>query len=132
MESNSAKINNKEKQSAAHNWSSNKFVKKHTKIAYPLIPEKPTGRGLKRRKHVKKPYISPWSTCPFCGNQLEKLDKDRAFVFARSATKCTNCDAGEAPECPACKRTTWVNKEGLYKHKWASCGFSGKKKYAHT
>lgn len=131
MKSTRIKINNKEKQFAAGNWGSNKFVKKHTMIANPLIPEKTRGKGLKRRKRVKKPRILPWSICPFCGKKLEELAKSTTFILNDYAKKCSHCGAKETPQCPACKRETWVNKEGLYKHKWFGCGFTGKKKHPH-
>jgi len=127
MESNPTIINNKEKQFAAGNWGSNKFVKRHTKIANPLIPESVKGGYSKRKKHVKKLYVLPWLICPFCGKELEKLAKDKDFVFNCYAKECKHCGAKETTECPACKRKTWLNKQGIYKHKYWGCGFTGKR-----
>lgn len=126
MESNPTIINNKEKQFAGGNWGTNKFIKRHTKIANPLISEVAKGGHSKHKKRLKKPYLSPWSLCPFCGGKLEKLS-DKDFIFNCYTKKCKHCGAKETTECPACKRKTWLNKQGIYRHKYGGCGFTGKK-----
>lgn len=129
MESKRIQINNKEKQFAAGNWGANKFVKKHTKIADPLFTAESKIRFSKRNRRQKKPFVLPWTICPFCGKKLEVADQSNVRFFKKYAKSCKACRAKEVPECPACKAKTWINSEGIYKHHpWGGCGFTGKKK----
>ena len=59
--------------------------------------------------------------CPFCCKRL-KLDENK-----KRETWCQNCGASWVPECPKCKKSTWMSKESIYKHKVGGCGFVGKK-----
>jgi hypothetical protein len=140
------RINNKEKQAVAGNWGHpGKFTKQHTKISDPLIPEKDmSGRAIKKKKKQRRVYKSPYEHCPFCETELpideKKLEEDRIKFgkmyyrmyipsFGYRAKECPNCKAKEVIECPACKRHTWMNLEGTYKHMGLGCGFNGKRKY---
>lgn len=119
-------INNKEKQAAAGNWGHpRKWLKKHTKISDPLIPQRTKG---KRKKKIKKIWV--WKACPFCGKEIP-IDKNYistdSLVFFKPRLKYCECGA-KIDECPCCKKETWL-KDDIYKHykDMFSCGFVGKK-----
>jgi hypothetical protein len=136
------RINNKDKKYAGGNWGHpRKFTKRHTKIDDPLIPEKGVGSARKKKKKVKKEYKFSWRTCPFCNTEIpldykriaeekEKL-KNRPYLGIWEemyrVDECPNCHAKEVRECPACKRITWFNTDGVYRHQNWGCGFFGKK-----
>lgn len=128
------KINNKEKQFAAGNWSTNQFVKKHTKISDPLLRETPKHRSNKKK--MKPDYEAKWHGCPFCQKALpvvrpvDTVPQPNGFyrwIFEQRASKCA-CGAKIVMEaCPSCKRDTWF-KAGIYKHQGNfNCGFFGKR-----
>lgn len=134
MEENARNINNKEKQSVGKNWGHpRKYTKKHTKIPEPLISLKDINYGLrKRKKREKKEFISKFETCPFCKELLHPREDipQRKWIFSLSnlETWCRKCGASQIPECPACKRETWLSKSGIYKHPYMGCGFQGESK----
>ena len=77
-------INNKEKQAAGGNWGHpRKWLKRHTKIDDPLIPER-TKKVKSRKKKKKKPKkVFVWYACPFCGKEIpiDPKKKDKGFLF---------------------------------------------------
>ena len=133
------RINSKEQKSVAGNWGHpSKFEKKMTKIPDPFYPEKPTPAKKKKKKN-KKPYLSPWKTCPFCKSELPEKPKPkegktpgyRVFRWFHDVVEvCPECGAYKVEDgCPSCGRDAWRNTEGVYKHMWMGCGFSGRKKF---
>lgn len=130
-------INNKEKQFAGGNWSSDKWTKEHTKVSTPEDPDEVKHRSNKK-KAKKQPYIYPGAICPFCKvelpDDLEEIAKRKSpgrallWVLHCKVGECPKCGAKEVTECPACKRSSWF-RQGWYQHqKWSGCGFSGFKK----
>jgi uncharacterized protein YbaR (Trm112 family) len=95
----------------------------------------------KKKKKIKKPYISPWEVCPFCQAALP-LDTNSkeykrfisqkftsAYWLVPRIQECRTCGAYEVKICPACKHPTWHSpKDHVYRHKWMGCGFKGKAK----
>jgi transposase-like protein len=83
------------------------------------------------REKEKKVWHSPWKECPFCGAERsikkESEGKQFMFVFDREPW-CDACGAKEIPECPACRHSTWVDKDGYHRHNSHGCGFYGKKR----
>ena len=126
------KINNKEKQFAAGNWGADKFVKEHTRIPNPLLPE--IGKYHSKKKREKVDRDSKWHGCPFCGKILPVIKPENAAFRSRRTyrsifeLRASKCDCGAKvvkAACPACKRDTWF-KHGSYKHKEGfGCGFFG-------
>ena len=134
-------INNKEKQFAGGNWSSNKWTKEHTEVKQQpeldVVPYKKPKKGKKNKK--KTPYVYKGHICPFCLKELpddteamknDPVHKWRWNIFHKKVTTCPHCGAYEVTECPACKRETWYcPRNRWYKHiGWGMCGFEGKKK----
>jgi len=135
MEENAQNINNKEKQSVGGNWGHpRKYIKKHTKLPDPLISLGTINYGLrKRKKREKKEFVSKFETCPFCQNKLSMTEGTKnsngyLLWWVHTEKWCRKCGASQIPECPACKKPTWLNKGGLYKHPYMGCGFEGEKK----
>lgn len=134
MSDNRFKINHKEQRAVAGNWGHpRKFIKKITKIADPLYPDKPIKSSKKYKKKVKKPYIAPYKQCPFCGNELKELPKIESkglgfyvSIFVKYERECIKCGAKRVEDCPCCHRHTWLLNE-TYKHQWLGCGFEGEK-----
>lgn len=122
------RINNKVKQFAASNWSSNQYVKKETRIPDPLYPEIPKYKARKKREPID--FEVKYHSCPFCREVLPRLDSQEVFVWRTSRVgKCPKCGArNKSGSCPACKRDTWF-KKGIYKHDRFSlnCGFVGRR-----
>jgi hypothetical protein len=58
--------------------------------------------------------------CIFCGKKLKKQD-------GKYLTWCVECGASWVPECPKCKKPTWMSLEGIYTHPSNGCGYIGKK-----
>ncbi len=116
-----------------------KFEKQHTKIKVPEDDE-PVKPLHKRKRRIKKLYISPFTSCPFCQNELpidqEAIDKARKegkLVLEWSnewhMKECPKCQAYEVTECPACGRKTWFDyNTKFYKHQWHGCGFNGQER----
>lgn len=132
------KINKKEQQYAGGNWGHpRKYVKKHTEIANPLGPDiekrPPSKKKDKKKTVAPKKYWNVYDRCPFCEEELQKIEKKpievagKLFsVFPNREKFCRKCGACEVKECPACKHSTWYRDE-IYKHLFYGCGFSGKK-----
>ena len=122
-------INNKWKQFFGKNWSSNKFVKKNTKIKDFDSQE---NKHRSKKKKAKKKTFFPWVMCPFCNERLvDKFDKntDSLRWFFSESRKLITCKCGAKimkESCPACNNDTWF-KDGIFKHQWMGCGFEGKK-----
>lgn len=120
-------INNKIKQYAGGNWSSNQFVKKTTRIPEPLFLEIPKHRS--RKKRLKVDFEARYNACPFCGTSLPEEGKRKMFIWRISyANECSKCGAkNKINGCPACKHDSWL-KDGIYKHlPFLNCGFVGQK-----
>ncbi len=120
-------INNKIKQYAGGNWSSNQFVKKTTRIPDSLFLEIPKYRSRKKRRKVD--FEATYNGCPFCGTVLPEEGKQKIFIWhIIYAQKCPGCRAeNKINSCPACKRDSWF-KDGIYKHlPFLNCGFVGRK-----
>lgn len=131
-------ITNRVKQVASGNWGHpTKFEKQHTKIE---VPEDKPVKPLHKRKRIKKPYVSPFSCCPFCQKELpldqkviDKAKKENRYFFEWSnewhMKECPTCQAYEVVKCPACERKTWFNPSTKYfKHQWHGCGFNGQER----
>lgn len=132
-------ITNKVKQSSSGSWGHpTKFEKRETRIK---VPEDDPVKPLhKRKRRVKKPYISPFCSCPFCQKELpldqkaiDTAKKEGKIVFEWSnewrIKECPNCQAYEVVECPACGRKTWFDyNTKYYKHQWHGCGFNGQER----
>jgi hypothetical protein len=127
------RINNKEKQASAGNWGHPRpFLKKMTKV----IPYPSTWRKANRKRKEKKKWRGLFEVCPFCDNDLVKLEKTEEeknslrfiSIFDKYEKKCRACGAHEVPDCPCCHRPTWY-KDGIYKHNGyiSFCGFTGKR-----
>ena len=125
-------INNKEKKAAGGNWGKpGKFIKKHTNIPNPLVPEVTRYKPDKKyKKKEKKERVFPWAICPFCKKELKLkkgLSKEKSWYFGSEYREnCHECKATHGKKCPCCKRATWF-LNGIYKHQFMGCGFEGKK-----
>jgi len=118
-------INNKMKQAKAGNWGKpNKTEQK--KSARLDTDDRVKFPSKKKKKKKEKKVFYLWA-CPFCGEEIpEKKDnKNSIYVFNREDS--CKCGAIKVPDCPACHRSTWF-KEGIYKHNFISCGFTGKRR----
>ena len=135
MSDNRFKINHKEQRAVAGNWGHpSKFTKKNTNIPDPLYPERKRKPAKKYKKKIKKQYIFPYTSCPFCKAKLKELPKEDidssskfTILFGRNYEKiCRKCGAKKVKGCPCCHRSTWYLDE-IYKHQSTWCGFIGKK-----
>ncbi len=127
----SLNINNKIKQFFGGNWGHpGKFIKKETNVPDGFFADKPCTKA-KKKKRKKKKYIPPYSVCPFCDEELIRLEvtgKKSWWCINNYETICRECGARRVNDCPACKNATWFQPEtGIYKHQWIGCGFEGKR-----
>ena len=128
-------INNKIKQFFGGNWGTDKFIKRDTEIDYNVLENEVPKHGKKKKK-VKKVWLSNWKSCPFCGEELpidekeierqkQELPGGLYSIWTPRVKQC-KCGAIEHSDCPACHRTTWL-KDKIYKHQRYCCGFEGER-----
>lgn len=123
------RINNKIKQFFGANWGKPKDFEHKAKIDFNELEREVPVHSKKKKRTEKKNYSSYWA-CPFCKEEIpivEEEQRTRYWVFGKRAKVC-NCGAKEVPDCPACKRTTWI-KDFVYKHQHWGCGFEGERKH---
>ena len=127
---------------SAGNWGKPNKVEKKKELKESLIQEEPHTKAHRRKKKDKKPYILPFTQCPFCEKELP-IDKKRVeeenkklknrglavLDWMYVVTTCPSCKSYEVTYCPACKRKTWFNPTTrMYKHQKMGCGFIGGRK----
>jgi hypothetical protein len=114
------------------NWGKPNKVEKKVKLPNPLFKEKVKAKTKKKRIGPKKDVLLSFTACPFCKKELKFLNKEEDhWLLGKRQTWCNECGASWVPECPACKLPTWLSKEGIYKHNFHGCGFTGKKETKH-
>ena len=135
MSDNRFKINHKEQRAVAGNWGKpDKTTQKNTNIPDPLYPKQKRKASKKYKKKLKKIYLSPYESCPFCKTKLRNLPKEdidssskfTIFFCYRYEKICRQCGAKKVEECPSCHYPTWYLDE-IYKHQYNGCGFEGKR-----
>jgi len=139
MEKNPININNKIKQFFGGNWGKPNNVEQDIDLPNPLFPEPEEVKVKSKKKRHRKPYISPWSVCPFCNEELEKDEEESKkpelrwmgsiglFPYKQS---CNKCGSYKIEKCPACGSCTWYNPNSkIFKHQGKfGCGFEGEKR----
>lgn len=137
MEKSPNNINNKIKQKLGGNWGKPNKVQQDINLPKEIFDENEVKLKSKKKRRKNK-YISPYSICPFCNNELENASLDTIKerkaewtinIFDLKKEDCNICGSYLVKECPSCNHSTWYNpKSEEYKHQGKfSCGFFGKK-----